>query len=276
MSDIEKIINDAWKNKDQINQNSQKLVIDTINQIIEDLDKGKVRVAEKIDGKWITHQHIKKAIMLSFKIHGMETLSGPYSSWHDKANLVKGKTAGWKKEDFEKAGFRMVPNSPVRKGSYIGKNVVLMPCFVNIGARIESGTMMDTFSRAGSCCQIGKNCHISAGSGVGGVLEPAQALPTIIEDNVFLGAMSEVVEGIIVEEGSVLSMGMYIGRSTKIVDRKTGEITYGKIPAYSVVVPGSLPDKKNQNAPSLNCAVIIKKVDEKTRSKTSINDLLRD
>ena len=276
MSDIEKIINDAWENKDQVSQNSNKSVIDSINQIIEDLDQGKVRVAEKINGAWVTHQHIKKAIMLSFRVHGMETLSGPYSSWYDKAHLIKGKTAGWTKEDFEKAGFRMVPNSPVRKGSYIGKNVVLMPCFVNIGAYIDESTMMDTYSRAGSCCQIGKNCHISAGSGVGGVLEPAQALPTIIEDNVFLGAMSEVVEGIIVGEGSVLSMGMYIGQSTKIVDRKTGEITYGKIPPYSVVVPGSLPDKKNSNAPSLNCAVIIKQVDEKTRSKTSINDLLRE
>ena len=276
MSDIKKIINDAWENKDQVSQNSTKPIIDSINQIIEDLDQGKVRVAEKINGAWVTHQHIKKAIMLSFRIHGMESLSGPYSSWHDKAHLLKGKTAGWTKGDFEKAGFRMVPNSPVRKGSYIGKNVVLMPCFVNIGAYIDEGTMMDTFSRAGSCCQIGKNCHISAGSGVGGVLEPAQALPTIIEDNVFLGAMSEVVEGIIVGEGSVLSMGMYIGQSTKIVDRKTGEISYGKIPPYSVVVPGSLPDKKNSSAPSLNCAVIIKQVDEKTRSKTSINDLLRE
>ena len=276
MSDIKKIINDAWENKDQVSQNSNKPVIDSINQIIEDLDKGKVRVAEKINGAWVTHQHIKKAIMLSFRIHEMEILSGPYSSWYDKAHLVKGKTVGWTKEDFEKAGFRMVPNSPVRKGSYIGKNVVLMPCFVNIGAYIDEGTMMDTYSRAGSCCQIGKNCHISAGSGVGGVLEPAQALPTIIEDNVFLGAMSEVVEGIIVGEGSVLSMGMYIGQSTKIVDRKTGEITYGKIPPYSVVIPGSLPDKKNPKAPSLNCAVIIKQVDEKTRSKTSINDLLRE
>jgi 2,3,4,5-tetrahydropyridine-2-carboxylate N-succinyltransferase len=170
----------------------------------------------------------------------------------------------------------MVPNSPVRKGSCVGKNAVLMPCYVNIGAYIDEGTMMDTFSRAGSCCQIGKNCHISAGTGVGGVLEPAQALPTIIEDNVFLGAMSEVVEGVIVGEGSVLSMGMYIGQSTKIVNRKTGEITYGKIPPYSVVVPGSLPDKKNPQAPSLYCAVIIKQVDEKTRSKTSVNDLLRD
>ena len=276
MEDIEKIISAAWENKDQVNQNSEKKIIDSINKIIDDLDKGNIRVAEKINGKWITHQHIKKAIMLSFRIYGMETLSGPYSSWHDKAHLLKGKTAGWTKEDFEKAGFRMVPNSPLRKGSYIAKNVVLMPCFVNTGAYIGSGTMMDTFSRAGSCCQIGKNCHISAGSGVGGVLEPAQALPTIIEDNVFLGAMSEVVEGVIVGEGSVLSMGMYIGQSTKIVNRKTGEITYGNIPPYSVVVPGSLPDKKNPSAPSLNCAVIIKQVDEKTRSKTSINDLLRE
>jgi len=200
--------------------------------------------------------------MLSFKILGMD--------------IVKGKTAGWTKQDFVNAGFRMVPNSPVRKGSFIGKNVVLMPCFVNIGAYIDSGTMMDTFSRAGSCCQIGKSCHISAGSGVGGVLEPAQALPTIIEDNVFLGAMSEVVEGVVVGEGSVLSMGIYIGQSTKIVNRATGEIIYGKVPPYSVVVPGTLPDKKNPNGPSLSCAVIIKQVDEKTRSKTSINDLLRD
>ena len=276
MSDLEKIINEAWSKKEQVNQNSDKELITTINQIIEDLDKGKVRVAEKINGEWVTHQYIKKAIMLSFRIHGMESLQGPYSSWFDKSNLVRGKTAGWSKDEFLKAGFRMVPNSPVRKGSFIGRNVVLMPCFVNIGAYIDEGTMMDTYSRAGSCCQIGKNCHISAGSGIGGVLEPAQALPTIIEDNVFLGAMSEVVEGVIVGEGSVLSMGLYIGQSTKIVDRKTGEITYGKIQPYSVVVPGSLPDKKNPSGPSLNCAVIIKQVDEKTRSKTSINNLLRE
>jgi 2,3,4,5-tetrahydropyridine-2,6-dicarboxylate N-succinyltransferase len=274
--EIEKTIEEAWNKKEQINKNSDQKVIDTINQSIIDLDSGKVRVAQKIDGTWVTHQYLKKAIMLSFRIYEMDSLSGPYSSWYDKSHLLKGKTAGWTKEDHEKAGFRMVPNSPVRKGSFIGKNVVLMPCFINIGAYIDEGTMMDTFSRAGSCCQIGKNCHISAGSGVGGVLEPAQALPTIIEDNVFLGAMSEVVEGVVVGEGSVISMGMFIGQSTKIVDRQTGEITYGKIPPYSVVVPGSLPDKKNSSAPSLNCAVIIKKVDEKTRSKTSINDLLRD
>ena len=276
MSDIEKIINDAWENKDQINQNSDQSLKDAINEVISDLDTGKSRVAEKINGKWVIHQHLKKAIMLSFRIHEMETLAGPYSSWRDKSNILKGKTAGWGDKEFEQAGFRMVPNSPVRKGSFIGKNVVLMPCFVNIGAYIDQGTMMDCFSRAGSCSQIGKHCHISAGSGIGGVLEPAQALPTIIEDNVFVGAMSEVVEGVIVGEGSVLSMGMYIGQSTKIVNRKTGEITYGKIPPYSVVVPGSLPDKNNSSAPSLYCAVIIKQVDEKTRSKTSINDLLRD
>ena len=276
MNDLEKIINEAWEKKSQVNKNSDKFLIDSINKIIEDLDQGKIRVAEKINGEWTTHQYIKKAVMLSFRIYEMETLPGPYSSWYDKAHLVKGKTAGWGKDEFAKAGFRMLPNSPVRKGSFIGKNAVLMPCFVNIGAYIGSGTMMDTYSRAGSCCQIGENCHISAGSGVGGVLEPAQALPTIIESNVFLGAMSEVVEGVIVSEGSVLSMGMYIGQSTKIVDRKTGKITYGKIPPYSVVVPGSLPDKKNPSGPSLNCAVIIKQVDEKTRSKTSINDLLRE
>ena len=276
MIDIKKIINEAWEKKDQVNKNSDKSLIDSINKIIEDLDQGKIRVAEKINGEWTTHQYIKKAVMLSFRVYEMETLSGPYSSWYDKRHLVKGKTAGWGKDEFVKAGFRMLPNSPVRRGSFIGKNAVLMPCFVNIGAYIGSGTMMDTYSRAGSCCQIGENCHISAGSGVGGVLEPAQALPTIIESNVFLGAMSEVVEGVIVCEGSVLSMGKYIGQATKIVDRKTGKITYGKIPPYSVVVPGSLPDKKNPSAPSLNCAVIIKQVDEKTRSKTSINDLLRE
>ena len=273
---VEKIINDAWEKKDEINENSDKSLKDAINQVIEDLDSGKSRVAEKVNGEWKTHQYLKKAIMLSFRIYPMENLNGPYSSWYDKAHLLKGKTAGWSKEQHEKAGFRMVPNSPVRKGSFIGKNVVLMPCYVNIGSYIDDGTMIDTFARAGSCSQIGKNCHISAGSGVGGVLEPAQALPTIIEDNVFLGAMSEVVEGVIVGEGSVLSMGMLITQSTKIVNRSTGEITYGRIPPYSVVVPGSLPDKKNPSAPSLSCAVIIKQVDEKTRSKTSINDLLRE
>jgi len=273
---LKKIIENNWKKIDEINTQTKGELPDAINEIINLLNKGKIRVAEKINNEWIVNQWIKQAILLSFKINEMENLSGPYSSWYDKAHLLKGKTSGWTKEDHVKAGFRMVPNSPVRNGSFIGKNAVLMPCYVNIGAYIGEGTMIDTFARAGSCCQIGKNCHISAGSGVGGVLEPAQALPTIIEDNVFLGAMSEVVEGVIVGEGSVLSMGMYIGQSTKIVNRNTGEINYGKIPPYSVVVPGSLPDKKNPSAPSLYCAVIIKQVDEKTRSKTSINDLLRE
>ena len=265
---LEKIINDAWQNKDQVNPNSDQSLKDAINHVINDLDSGKSRVAEKIDGEWKTHQYVKKAVMLSFKIYEMEALTGPYSSWYDKAHLIKGKTAGWTKENFEKAGFRMVPNSPVRKGSYIAKNAVLMPCFVNIGAYIDEGTMMDTNSRAGSCAQIGKNCHISAGTGIGGVLEPAQALPTIIEDNVFVGAMSEIVEGIIVEKGSVLSMGCHIGQSTKIINRETGEIIKGHIPPYSVVVPG--------NYKNLYAVYIIKTVDEKTRSKTSLNDLLRD
>jgi len=268
MSNIEKIINEAWEVKDQINKNSDKSIIDAVNQIIDDLDQGEKRVAEKINGEWTTHQYIKKAVMLSFRIHEMESLSGPYSSWYDKTHLLKGKTANWKKTDFIKAGFRMVPNSPVRRGSYIAKNVVLMPCFVNIGAYIGEGTMMDTNSRAGSCAQIGKNCHISAGTGIGGVLEPAQALPTIIEDDVFVGAMSEVVEGVIVEKGSVLSMGCYIGQSTKIINKSTGEITKGKVPSFSVVVPGT-----HNN---LYAVHIIKTVDERTRSKTSINDLLRD
>ena len=273
---LKTIIETNFKKIKEINPQTKGELPEAINEVINLLDEGKIRVAEKKDNKWIVNEWIKQAILLSFKTNEMDSLSGPYSSWYDKAHLLKGKTADWTKEDHKKAGFRMVPNSPVRKGSFVGKNVVLMPCYVNIGAYIDEGTMIDTFARAGSCCQIGKNCHISAGTGVGGVLEPAQALPTIIENNVFLGAMSEVVEGVIVGEGSVLSMGMYIGQSTKIVNRKSGEITYGKIPPYSVIVPGSLPDKNNPSAPSLSCAVIIKQVDEKTRSKTSINDLLRE
>ena len=265
---IEKIINDAWDNKEKINPQSSKEILDCINETFDLLDKGKIRVAEKKGDKWITNQWIKKAIMLSFRTNPMDTLSGPYSSWYDKSHLLKGKTAGWGKEEHEKAGFRFVPNGQVRKGSFIGKGVVLMPCYVNSGVYIDEGTMMDTFSRAGSCCQIGKNCHISAGSGIGGVLEPAQALPTIIEDDVFVGAMSEVVEGVIVGKGSVLSMGCYIGQSTKIVNRSTGEITKGFVPPYSVIVPGTHKD--------LYAVHIIKTVDEKTRSKTSINELLRD
>jgi 2,3,4,5-tetrahydropyridine-2-carboxylate N-succinyltransferase len=202
----------------------------------------------------------------------MKTLAGPYATWWDK---VKGKTAGWGKEEFINANFRMVPNGVVRHGSYIAKNVVLMPSFVNIGAYVDEGSMIDTWASVGSCAQVGKNCHISGGAGIGGVLEPMQANPTIIEDNCFIGARSEIVEGVIVGEGSVVSMGVFIGQSTKIVYRDTGEIIQGKIPPYSVVVPGSLPAKDGKG-PSLYCAVIIKQVDEKTRSKTSINDLLRE
>ena len=275
MKEFENIINTAWDNKDSINGQSDKSILDAINQTIELVDKGELRVAEKNGNEWVVNQWVKKAIMLSFRTHDMDSLSGPYSSWYDKSHLLKGKTSGWTKEDHIKAGFRMVPNSPVRKGSFIGKNAVLMPCFVNIGAYVDEGTMVDTWASVGSCAQIGKNCHISGGAGIGGVLEPMQANPTIIEDNCFIGARSEIVEGVIVGEGSVLSMGVFIGQSTKIVYRETGKVIYGKIPPYSVIVPGCLPSKDGKG-PALYCAVIIKQVDEKTRSKTSINDLLRD
>jgi 2,3,4,5-tetrahydropyridine-2-carboxylate N-succinyltransferase len=275
MKEFEKIINTAWDNKDSINGQSDKSILDAINQTIELVDKGELRVAEKNGNEWTVNQWVKKAIVLSFRTHEMDSLSGPYSSWYDKSHLLKGKTSGWTKEDHIKAGFRMVPNSPVRKGSFIGKNAVLMPCFVNIGAYVDEGTMVDTWASVGSCAQIGKNCHISGGAGIGGVLEPMQANPTIIEDNCFIGARSEIVEGVIVGEGSVLSMGVFIGQSTKIVYRETGEVIYGKIPPYSVIVPGIIPSKDGKG-PALYCAVIIKQVDEKTRSKTSINDLLRE
>ena len=270
---FEKIINEAFENKEKIDANSDKLIIDSIRETIELTDQGKVRVAEKKNGSWIVNQWIKKAILLSFKINKMEILRGPYTSWYDK---VPGKSVNWKEEDWKNAGYRHVPNGVVRKGSFIAKNAVLMPCFVNLGAYVDEGTMVDTWASVGSCAQVGKNCHISGGAGIGGVLEPLQAGPVIIEDNCFVGARSEIAEGVLVEEGAVISMGVYIGASTKIVDRSTGEISFGKVPAYSVVVPGSLPNKKNPDGPSLYCAVIVKKVDSKTRSKTSINDLLRD
>ena len=270
---FEKIINEAFENKEKINANADKSIIDAIRETIELTDQGKVRVAEKKSGSWIVNQWVKKAILLSFKINKMEILKGPYTSWYDK---VPGKSVNWKEEDWKNAGYRQVPNGVVRKGSFIAKNAVLMPCFVNLGAYVDEGTMIDTWASVGSCAQVGKNCHISGGAGIGGVLEPLQAGPVIIEDNCFVGARSEIAEGVLVEEGAVISMGVYIGASTKIVDRSTGEITYGKVPAYSVVVPGSLPNKKNPDGPSLYCAVIVKQVDEKTRSKTSINDLLRD
>ena len=270
---FEKIINEAWENKSQINSKSNKKLLKTINQTIELLDSGKIRVAEKKNSSWITNQWVKKAILLSFRVNEMKTSKGPYSTWFDK---IEGKTQKWDKKKLIKAGFRSVPNGVVRKGAFIAKNVILMPSFVNLGAYVDEGTMIDTWASVGSCAQVGKNCHISGGAGIGGVLEPMQANPTIIEDNCFVGARSEVVEGVIVGEGSVLSMGVFIGKSTKIVNRSTGKILFGKIPPYSVVVPGSLPSKNNPDGPALYCVVIIKQVDEKTRSKTSINDLLRE
>ena len=273
LKSFEKIINEAWENKSQVNSKSNKKLLKTISETIELLDSGKIRVAEKKNSSWITNQWVKKAILLSFRVNKMKTSKGPYSTWFDK---IEGKTQKWDKKKLIKAGFRSVPNGVVRKGAFIAKNVILMPSFVNLGAYVDEGTMIDTWASVGSCAQVGKNCHISGGAGIGGVLEPMQANPTIIEDNCFVGARSEVVEGVIVGEGSVLSMGVFIGKSTKIVNRSTGEILFGKIPPYSVVVPGSLPSKNNPDGPALYCVVIIKQVDEKTRSKTSINDLLRE
>ena len=271
LKSFEKIINEAWQNKNQVSSKSEKKIIKVVNETIKLLDQGKIRVAEKKDNKWIVYQWIKQAILLSFKTNEMELLKGPYTTWWDK---VPGKTVNWSKEDHEKAGFRHVPNGNVRKGSYIGKNVILMPSFVNIGAFVDDNSMIDTWATVGSCAQVGKNVHLSGGAGLGGVLEPLQASPTIIEDNCFIGARSEVAEGVIIREGSVLSMGVFISGSTKIVERDTGKIHMGEVPPYSVVVPGTLPGKNG--SPSLACVVIVKQVDEKTRSKTSINDLLRD
>jgi len=270
---FENIINEAWNNKGQVNSKSSRKLLNAISKTIDLLDEGKIRVAEKKSNEWTVNQWIKKAILLSFRVNKMKISKGPYAAWYDK---VEGKTHKWNEKRFIKEGFRYVPNGVVRKGAFIAKNVVLMPSFVNLGAYVGEGTMIDTWASVGSCAQVGKNCHISGGAGIGGVLEPLQAIPVIIEDNCFVGARAEIAEGVIVEKGSVLSMGVYIGASTKIVDRMTGEITYGKVPAYSVVVPGTLPSKNNPGDPSLYCVVIVKKVDEKTRSKTSINDLLRD
>ena len=273
IDEIEKIINEAFANRQNISEKSENKILNAINETIELTDNGKVRVAEKKNGKWVTNQWVKKAILLSFRVNKMTISKGPYTTWYDK---IPGKSVTWNEDNWKQAGYRHVPNGVVRRGSFVGKNVVLMPCFVNLGAFIDEGTMIDTWASVGSCAQIGKNCHVSGGAGIGGVLEPLQAGPVIIEDNCFIGARSEIAEGVIVEQGAVISMGVYIGASTKIVNRVTGEITYGKVPAYSVVVPGSLPNSKKANGPNLYCAVIVKKVDEKTRSKTSINELLRD
>jgi 2,3,4,5-tetrahydropyridine-2,6-dicarboxylate N-succinyltransferase len=270
---FEKIIDEAWNNKNQVNSKSSRKILNAIGKTIELLDSGKIRVAEKKSDEWFVNQWIKKAILLSFRVNKMKISKGPYAAWYDK---VEGKTHQWNEKRFIKEGFRYVPNGVVRKGAFISKNVVLMPSFVNIGAYVDQGSMIDTWASVGSCAQVGKNCHISGGAGIGGVLEPMQANPTIIEDNCFIGARAEIAEGVIVGKGSVLSMGVYIGASTRIFDRATGKIHYGKVPKYSVVVPGSMPSKNNPDGPSLYCVVIVKKVDEKTRSKTSINDLLRD
>lgn len=271
---MEHIINQAWEDRDSINTSTKGKVRDAVQQALNDLDAGHVRIAEKIEGTWHVHQWLKKAVLLSFRLNDMSAISGgpDGSTWWDK---VPSKFSGWTPAEFKAASFRAVPNAIVRHSAYIAPNVVLMPSFVNLGAYVDSGTMVDTWATIGSCAQIGKNCHISGGTGIGGVLEPLQAGPVIIEDNVFIGARSEVAEGVVVEEGAVISMGVFLGASTKIVDRESGEVIYGRVPAYSVVVPGTLPGK-TPDAPHLACAVIVKRVDAKTRSKTSINQLLRD
>ncbi|MDC0045350.1 2,3,4,5-tetrahydropyridine-2,6-dicarboxylate N-succinyltransferase [Pelagibacteraceae bacterium] len=275
MSSLEEIINSAFENRDDVTASTEGEIRDAVNNTLDDLDKGKIRVCEKVNNEWIVNQWIKKAILLSFRLNDNEIIKASHATWFDK---VESKTANWNKDDHLKAGFRYVPDAVVRKSAFIAKGVILMPSFVNLGAYVDEGTMIDTWATVGSCAQIGKNCHISGGAGIGGVLEPLQANPVIIEDNCFIGARSEVAEGVIVGEGAVLSMGVFIGASTKIVDRETGEIHMGKVPPYSVIVPGTLPGKKNDSDlnPSLYCVVIVKKVDERTRSKTSINDLLRD
>jgi 2,3,4,5-tetrahydropyridine-2-carboxylate N-succinyltransferase len=279
-SDLQTIIDEAWENRDDIGLDTTGPVRDAIHTALALLDCGEARVAEKTAAGWQVNQWLKKAVLLSFRIDDMTPISGAAggATWFDK---VPSKFDGWDAARFREAGFRAVPNCTVRRSAYIAPGVILMPSFVNLGAYVDSGTMVDTWVTVGSCAQIGKNCHLSGGVGIGGVLEPLQAEPVIIEDNCFIGARSEVVEGVVVEEGSVLSMGVYISASTKIVDRATGEIVYGRVPAYSVVVPGSLPSKpladgRNEQAPSLYCAVIVKRVDEQTRAKTSINDLLRE
>lgn len=276
---LEAIIEAAFENRDTINTATRGEVRDSVNEALAMLDAGTARVAEReSDGNWKVNQWLKKAVLLSFRLNDMEVIPGGNgtSSWWDK---VPSKFEGWGENRFREAGLRAVPGSIVRKGSFIGKNVVLMPSFVNLGAYVDEGSMVDGWATVGSCAQIGKDVHLSGGVGIGGVLEPLQAGPTIIEDNCFIGARSEVVEGCIVREGSVLGMGVYIGKSTKIVNRATGEISYGEVPPYSVVVAGNMPGKPMGNGepgPGLYCAVIVKTVDEQTRSKTGINELLRD
>lgn len=281
---LQKTIDDAWEKRDLVSPETKGPIREAIDDALNGMDRGKFRVAEKIsDGGWHVNQWLKKAVLLSFRLYDNVPMPGGptdpergASSWYDK---VGSKFAGWDDARFRESGFRAVPNCTVRHGVYIAPGVVLMPCFVNIGAYVDSGTMVDTWATIGSCAQIGKNCHISGGAGIGGVLEPLQADPVIIGDNCFIGARSEVAEGVIVEDGAVLSMGVYLGGSTKIIDRKSGEIHYGRVPSYSVVVPGSVAGNSLADGtpgPNLYCAVIVKRVDERTRSRTSINDLLRD
>lgn len=269
-------IEEAWEQRQALDEAPS--IGREVDWVIASLDAGELRVAEKHSGQWVVNQWLKKAVLLSFAISGMELIEGgpDGASWWDK---VPSKFAGWTDSEFRSAGFRAVPGSIVRRGAFIGKGAVLMPSFVNIGARVGTGTMVDTWASVGSCAQVGANCHLSGGVGIGGVLEPLQANPTIIEDNCFIGARSEIVEGVIVGEGSVLSMGVFITASTRIVDRATGEVMRGHVPPYSVVVPGTMPGQPlpdGSPGPSLSCAVIVKRVDEQTRSKTSVNDLLRD
>ncbi|NNG05874.1 MAG: 2,3,4,5-tetrahydropyridine-2,6-dicarboxylate N-succinyltransferase [Inquilinus sp.] len=280
---LEQIIEQAWEERETLSPATQGPAREAVAAALTALDGGEKRVAEKSADGWHVHQWLKKAILLSFRLNDMKPIGGgpggtgpDAAPWFDK---VPSKFAGWGENRFRAAGFRAVPNAIVRHSAFIAPGVVLMPSFVNIGAYVDRGTMIDTWATVGSCAQIGKNCHISGGAGIGGVLEPLQAGPVIIEDNCFVGARSEVAEGVLVEQGSVLSMGVYIGASTKIVDRASGEVHYGRVPAYSVVVPGAMPGRPlpdGSPGPSLYCAVIVKRVDERTRSKTSINELLRD
>ncbi|NUU66037.1 2,3,4,5-tetrahydropyridine-2,6-dicarboxylate N-succinyltransferase [Enterobacteriaceae bacterium BIT-l23] len=271
MQQLQKVIESAFERRADITPaNVDSETRDAVNQVIALLDSGELRVAEKVDGQWVTHQWLKMAVLLSFRINDNQVMEGAESRYFDKVPM---KFAGYDEARFQKEGFRVVPPAAVRQGAFIARNSVLMPSYVNIGAYVDEGTMVDTWATVGSCAQIGKNVHLSGGVGIGGVLEPLQANPTIIEDNCFIGARSEIVEGVIVEEGAVISMGVYIGQSTKIYDRETGEVHYGRVPAGSVVVSGNLPSKDGKY--SLYCAVIVKKVDAKTRGKVGINELLR-
>jgi 2,3,4,5-tetrahydropyridine-2-carboxylate N-succinyltransferase len=275
---LQTAIEAAWEARDALSVTTQGEVRDAVEAAIEGLDNGSLRVAEKIDGSWQVHQWLKKAVLLSFRLKDNVVIDGG-AAGAPAFDKVPSKFADWGDNRFREAGFRVVPGAVARRGSHIGRNVVLMPSFVNIGARVDEGTMVDSWATVGSCAQIGKNVHLSGGVGIGGVLEPLQAGPVIIEDNCFIGARSEVVEGVIVEEGAVLAMGVFISSTSKIVDRETGEVFVGRIPAYSVVVPGTLPGKPladGSPGPNLACAVIVKRVDAQTRAKTAINELLRD